>query len=444
VTTSTATDAAADTSDSAGTAVPKSRGLRSLAGPVVIAVAIQSVGNLLFHGLAGRWLTAAEYGALGALLAATTALAVPLGALQAAAAGVVARHGAGRSTASGLLRSTAIWSAVGALVLLPLAPLLDHWWHLGSWALAALVLPYAAVSAVLATARGILLGTSATRPVAATYLASTAGRLVLGIALTPWLGVAGALLATVAGEAAALATGLVFTRRICLGTGPRVGLGARGLLRPAAAVTGLFLLSTVDLLLARHFLAPTESGSYVAAATLGKTVLALPAAVVAVMYPTLVKAWPEGDRWAALRRTLIGVSGSAWAVAAVALVAPGLLLHVLYGNTYDGAQLLVRALIAIAALTSTATVLTYAALARGSRAMWLSWAGAGLEVGLVALWHDSPMAIAGASAAAVVPTVLALLVFELPAWRSRRNALAVNASPMLHRAWPALEVRTGQ
>ena len=222
MTTSTATDAAADTADPTGTAGPRSRGLRSLAGPVVIAVAIQSLGNLLFHGLAGRWLTAAEYGALGALLAATTALAVPLGALQAAAAGVVARHGAGRSTASGLLRSTAIWSAVGALLLLPLAPLLATGGP-GQVGPGGLVLPYAAVSAVLATARGILLGTSATRPVAATYLASTAGRLVLGIALTPWLGVAGALLATVAGEAAALATGLVATRRTCLGTGPGSG-----------------------------------------------------------------------------------------------------------------------------------------------------------------------------------------------------------------------------
>ena len=171
--------------------------------------------------------------------------------------------------------------------------------------------------------------------------------------------------------------------------------------------------------------------------------LALPAAVVAVMYPTLVKAWPDGDRWAALRRTLIGVSGSAWAIAAVALVAPGLLLTVLYGNTYDGAQLLVRALIAIAAVTSTAAVLTYAALARGSRATSLGWAGAALEVGLVVLWHDSALAIAGASAAAVVPTVVALLA------SSCRPGVRVEMawSSTLHRCAPGLtglEAGTGQ
>jgi hypothetical protein len=56
------------------TSTPERRGatarLASLAGPVVIAIAVQSLANLLFHAVLGRSLPAAEYGALGTVLAA--------------------------------------------------------------------------------------------------------------------------------------------------------------------------------------------------------------------------------------------------------------------------------------------------------------------------------------------------------------------------------------
>ncbi len=94
----------------------------------------------------------------------------------------------------------------------------------------------------------------------------------------------------------------------------------------------------------------------------------------------------------------------------------------LYGDTYNGDEGLVRTLVAIAALTSTATVLTYASMARGSRLISVGWAGALLEITLVSQWHDTPIAIAWASAGAVVPTVLVLVSTELRAWSEPRNA----------------------
>ena len=47
---------------------------------------VQSAANLLFHGVVGRTLNPAEYGALGTVLAAMTLVAVPLSALQTASA----------------------------------------------------------------------------------------------------------------------------------------------------------------------------------------------------------------------------------------------------------------------------------------------------------------------------------------------------------------------
>ena len=70
---------------------PSSKGLGGrlsrLAAPLLIAVAIQSAANLIFHAVVGRSLPAADYGALGAVLSAMTLVAVPLSALQTAAAG---------------------------------------------------------------------------------------------------------------------------------------------------------------------------------------------------------------------------------------------------------------------------------------------------------------------------------------------------------------------
>ena len=69
------------------------------------------------------------------------------------------------------------------------------------------------------------------------------------------------------------------------------------------AIGGLFLFTTVDLFLARHFLPGEASGGYVAAATIGKTLLALPAAALAAAYPRLVAAGSGPARAAELRRT---------------------------------------------------------------------------------------------------------------------------------------------
>jgi hypothetical protein len=67
--------------------------LATLAGPVMLAVAVQSVANLLFHAALGRTLPAADYGALGSVLATMTLVAVPLTALQTASARLVADGG---------------------------------------------------------------------------------------------------------------------------------------------------------------------------------------------------------------------------------------------------------------------------------------------------------------------------------------------------------------
>ncbi|MEU8665230.1 polysaccharide biosynthesis protein, partial [Actinoplanes philippinensis] len=117
------------------------------AGPIAVAVAVQSAGNLAFHALVGRLLDPAAYGALGALLAAMVMLGIPLGALQTAASAHAATHGAGRATTTGTLRAVTLWSLPAGAVTLLGAPLLSDWFHLDGVAEAAQLAQYLLVAA---------------------------------------------------------------------------------------------------------------------------------------------------------------------------------------------------------------------------------------------------------------------------------------------------------
>ncbi|GIE75456.1 hypothetical protein Aph02nite_14060 [Actinoplanes philippinensis] len=392
------------------------------AGPIAVAVAVQSAGNLAFHALVGRLLDPAAYGALGALLAAMVMLGIPLGALQTAASAHAATHGAGRATTAGTLRAVTLWSLPAGAVTLLGAPLLSDWFHLDGVAEAAQLAPYLVVAALLATARGLLLGARRISAVAGTYLVATAVRLILGVGLAVPFGIAGALVATLLSEVAALAAAVrVLLRDREPGSGTTLRLGAVG--GAAVAVTGLFLFSTVDLFLARHHLAGAESGSYVAAATVAKTVLALPAAVMAAVFPRMVAAHDRPGRIRTLLGACAAVAGPALLGAAVAAIVPALVLTVLYGDGYAGATTLVQVLSGVAGFTSLVTVLTNAALARRSWMTLIPWAGAVLEVALIQLWHGSAAQIAACSAAALLPTLLLIAVAEGRAWTRRTPVL---------------------
>jgi O-antigen/teichoic acid export membrane protein len=412
------------TSGTAPTAQPTlaRRLAAALAAPLLLAVAFQSIGNLVFHAIAGRTLTLAEYGAAGAVLAVMTLVTVPLTALQTAAS-LTTAFGWGRATVRSTLARTTVGAAVLGVAMVALAPTVTSFFHLDSTGHAAMLAPYLAVSVVLAVARGQLLGDSGIRPVAASYAVGTGVRLVAGLALIPLLAVPGAIAATVLGEVAALVVaGRATWRRG--GTGTSSSLDLRSVSFAAATVTGLFLFSTVDLLLARHYLDGPSSGTYVAAATIAKTVLALPAAVLGAHVPRLARAWQDG-RPGQLRATLVTVGGLATLGAAVVALTPGLLLGLLYGpRAMAGQEGLVVVLAVVAALTSVVSVLTYAAIARRGWTVLVPWSGALLETLLIVAAHEDPATIATRSLVALVPTLLVMVALELSAWRRRACAMA--------------------
>lgn len=395
--------------------------------PLLVAVAVQSIGNLAYHAVVGRALAPDDYGALGAVLSAMTLVAVPLTALQTAAARTTASHGLTRSTATRAARTTAMWFLVAAAAVLAVSPVVADYLRLPSTGDAALLAPTLLVAGLLAVCRGLLLGASHVGTVASSYVVGTVVRLVAGVGLTWAAGVTGALIGTLVGEVAALAVLAVSLARRARGAPARIG--GRDVLVAGTVVTGLFVFTTVDLLLARHHLSGWESGGYVAAATIGKTVLALPAAAVSVAYPRLVAAW--GSQRA--RRTLlaaVGVVAVPGLVGAVVVVlAPGTVMAALYGSgSYAWATGVVQILAAVAGLSAVVSALTHAALARRGPAALLPWAGAALEIAVIETWHGSAAQVAAGSALALTVVLLALAVTEGRAWLAPKSASALPSS----------------
>lgn len=399
---------------------PVSRGtalLRALAAPLLIAVVVQNAGNLLLHAVLGRFLTADQYGALGTVLSLMVLLTVPLGALQVAASKSAAAGPATAAVQRKSLQALTIVSVAAALAVCLIAPLPTSAFHLSSITDALLLGPFVGVSIALAVLRGRLLGLDqrrGIRAVAATFVISTVVRLGLALATLTTLGTTGAILATLVGETLALVYAAVALRWTAAAAtrpaGAHPWLNAGDVGWSGLAIGGLFLFTTVDLFMARHFLDGDASGGYVAAATIGKTLLALPAAALAAAYPRLVAAGTGRARLPEVRRTGIVVAGLALLAAALVAAFPGLVLDALYGDSFDSQADVVRILAVVAGLSSLVSVATYALLAVGSRLSLLPWIGAGLQVLVISLWHDSATTVALAAAGALVATLVICLV----------------------------------
>lgn len=390
--------------------------LSRLAAPLLIAVAVQSAGNLVFHSVVGRALGPEAYGALGAVLAAMTLVAVPLTALQTASARTTAAGGLTRATARQAIVRALGYSLPLAIAIMLLAEPVRGYLHLNSWWDAAILAPTLMTAIVIAVARGLLLGAGRTGMVAWSFILATVVRLGPGLVMAYVWGVTGALVATLAGEVCALA--LVAWVALRAQPGVLTPVTVREVTRTGIVVAGLFAFTTIDLFLARHYLTGIESGYYVAGANIGKTVLALPAAALSVAYPKLVAAWREPGRFAQLRSALVVVGVPALAGLAVVAVLPGLVLLILYGGgEYAGAAQVTRILAIVAGTSAFVSVLAHAALARSSWWALFPWVAAALEVGLIMWRHGSPVEVAQASVAALILALVGLSLSELPVWR---------------------------
>lgn len=402
-----------------------------------------SSGGLLFAGtflgallgyaffvVLGRSMTPDDLGAVGSLINLSTILTVPgLGLQLVTARGVASQsapaHGrSGGPVDGGLLVGALLVGGVPALLLAVTAPLVAPLLHLPSVAplvvLALSAVPmtvaFAALGVLQGAERFAALGLSAllvgVAKIASAVAASALGQGVLGV--IGWYAVGWVVVAVVAGALAVRGAGRGGAGEDDAGPDGSMTAPSRwaaGIARARAGLVGsmptagLLVLSSLDLILARHHLSRDGSGVYTMGALFEKVAFWGPQFIATMYYPRMAR---PAERAAAVRAA-VGMTAAVGVLGVlVAAVAGDLLTSFVGGLAYVG-ELGHQAWVftALGVALALVQVLVYADLADHRHGVGaLVWVAVAVTVGAVALWHGSVAAVV----ATVLVCVLGLLL----------------------------------
>jgi O-antigen/teichoic acid export membrane protein len=375
----------------------------SLASHTVLvagALGIAQIAAYAVSVVAARALGPDGFGILAALLGILLIGSVLAMGIQAVAArrlvqvDAVSRDGAARS----MLRDGLIGGGAVALATLAISPLLVWLLRLDGWG--ALVLAAATLVPITwaGAQYGVAQGRESYARLATVYAVVGLGR---GIG-----GVTGALatgtpLGTMAGLALGTAVGAIIGRIVVapLAAAPRERLdGFFGESAHAThALLALFVLTNIDVLLARALLNPDEAGIYGVGAVIAKVAFWLPQFVGVVAFPRFA----DARRGRATVISLLAVAAIGALVVAGTALLPGLVVAFVGGAAYVSLVPLAWLFAAIGASFALAQALLLTRLAIDDRrAVIAVWAAAALLVALATI--VLPHTVGGLAASALV------------------------------------------
>jgi O-antigen/teichoic acid export membrane protein len=182
----------------------------------------------------------------------------------------------------------------------------------------------------------------------------------------------------------------------------------------ALTATGLVLLSSIDTILAKHFLSAADAGLYAGLATIGRTVLFVTNSIAVIMFPRVVMLHQRGESHT---RILLQSVLGALALTAIAEVAfclePVLITRVLFGVAFVSVAGLLPLYGLAMLLLSLAQVVAMYFLAIGNRLfVGIILLACLLQIGLIA-WRHSEI---GQVVQGIVLSDAALVVLLLVLW----------------------------
>jgi glycosyltransferase involved in cell wall biosynthesis len=283
-------------------------------------------------------------------------------------------------------------------------------------------------SAIGAVLQGVLMGRLRFAPVAFAMAGGTGfGRLALGVAMVAaGFGVEGAVAASVVGQVVMTVALLPLLRHeLFSGSGDKQKerIGGRQTLLSLVALGGYAVLMSMDTVLARHYLPSREAGWYTAAATVGKIAMFLPGAVALVAFPRFsVGDGRSREARSALRFALPVILALGLLAALIMLAFSSVVVSVLFGASYRGADGTLGILGFEAMLLGLLGLLMYFQLARRSTNSLVPWSAVLVAALTIVLFHRDPQAIA----LDMVVAVGSALALSLPA--AGRSLLASHPS----------------
>lgn len=411
--------------------------LRALASgvlPLFLSIGLLNASNYAFHIVASRILTPAAYGGLSGMLAFLLVVAVPCGVIQTVVAKRTAvlhaeerRDGLGLVTAR-TTRAMALIGVAAAGAIVVASPILAAFLHIGILP-ALLLAPFAWFTVVASVPLGALQGQKRFTALGWATSIGVVARFVVGVALmyAGW-GITGALLGSVIAQMLVLGVSVHLQRQprsVWRAAGTSLQAVRGEVASTLAAMMGFWLLVEADLVLARHFLGPDESGSYAAAGVLARAILFLPAAIALVALPHFAEAQRDVERsrrW--LRLSLAATGLLAFGGAAMLMVFGRQVLTLTFGARYAAGAEFLSILAPAMAFFALTSVLLFFHIAAESKAYRLVVLGLAAEIVLISLWHDGgeEIALVVLGVGAVVTAALWHAARAVLKWRPREAA----------------------
>ena len=396
------------------------RGLLRGSAGIAVAMAVMNVATYTFQMVCARVLGPSEYGAVAGLTGLLMVIAVLQLGLQATAARRISAtpdHVAQIETV--IMRVTYRAALVLGAVLLLASPAVMVVLRLDSLLPAVLLAVTAVPLTIQGGQAGILQGERRWLPLALLYLAMGLPRVVIGSLCILWQPTeTGAMLGITLGMLVPAAVGWWVLRR---GRSPGETSDdhqARPIVREtilgSLALLAFFVLSNIDIVVARNVLTSHEAGLYAGGLILTKAVLFLPQFVVVIAFPSMATA--EQRRATLLRSlTLVLVLGAV--CTAGALVLSDVAMVFIGGDQYLDVESRLWLFAVLGTMLSMLQLLVYATLARrGTRSPYL--VGAAVAALLAAsLWVGTLGELV--TAVTIIDAGLFAALLALSLWRMR-------------------------
>ncbi|WP_185747099.1 lipopolysaccharide biosynthesis protein [Humibacillus xanthopallidus] len=421
---------------------------------LLLGTLTSNVLSYAFFAVLSRTLSGDDLGAVGSLVNLSVLAGVPALGLQLVAARLVSRAmsgdgasegrpGPGEGAAAtataihGVMRASAGLGLLTAVAVAALSPVLAHLLHLSPLmvvVVGAAMLPTAVVFAAQGVLQGserfvrlaVVLAGAGVAKFAAAWIAARAGGGVVAVITL-------------------FALGWVVVAGVALALLPRAGLPLRALLVPrrrsepyhhhdrprhpelphhperprhlarlvAAAVvptSGLLFLSSLDVLLARHHLAPEASGAYTVAALFEKAAFWGLGFLATLFYPAMAQ---QARRRAALLRALAVTAGAGAVGVGLTALLGTWLVTLVGGPGYAALGPGLWRFTALGVCLALVQVIAYAGVAAATTPMGVAmWLAGGLAVALTSAHHADVDAVVDVMLVVSVSLVLVGLVIE--------------------------------
>jgi O-antigen/teichoic acid export membrane protein len=402
---------------------------------LVGANGVQAILSALYLVVVSRALGPADFG----LTSAALSFAVLFGILQGPFEMKISKdaailHGSGQEARLGslVLRSLGrlTWPLLACLTIAYLlAAPVSAWFNLGSSAHLILMASYVAIAFVLCLTRGALRGGHRFAALASNQITESGARLLVGFALISLGGGAvGAIAGYVSGTAVAAAVALFQL----LGT-PRTGDRDGPIADTATTVGPLFILylywtlaANLDVVIARRFLDPENSGYYAAAANLARMIWLVGTPIchlILVRSASLEAGGQNGGRLA--KKAVTALAAALLLSCVIPFVAGPLLIRMVFGKAFLAAASPLGILWIATILSVLQAAVAFSQIgADRIRRPGLFLVPCALLPGLLSIFHDSAAQIAYC---ALASSLCALAISAVTVAEGRTSQLANDA-----------------